>query len=54
VEFSFGDVPDKPIETPDFRSRSIGMLQRTRFRLGKDGHFLELQMPLGPTGRPIY
>jgi hypothetical protein len=54
VEFSFGDVPDKPIDTPEFRTRSIGMLQRTRFRLGKDGHFLELQMPLGPTGRPIY
>jgi hypothetical protein len=54
VEFSFGDVPDKPIETPEFRSRSIGMLQRVRFRLGKDGHILELQIPLGPTGRSIY
>jgi hypothetical protein len=54
VEFSFGDVPDKPIETPEFRARSIGTLQRIRFRLGKDGHVLELQMPLGPTGRPIY
>lgn len=54
VEFSFGDVPDKPIETPEFRERNVGMLQRIRFRLGKDGHFLELQMPLGPTGRPIY
>jgi hypothetical protein len=54
VEFSFGDVPDNPIDTPEFRSRSIGLLQRVRFRLGKDGHILELQMPLGPTGRPIY
>src|SRR5277367_3249849 len=54
VEFSFGDVPDNPIETPEFRSRSIGTLQRIRFRLGKDGHVLELQMPLGPTGKPIY
>jgi hypothetical protein len=54
VEFSFGDVPDNPIETPEFRSRSIGMLQRVRFRLGKDGHILELQIPLGPTGRSIY
>jgi len=25
-----------------------------RFRLGKEGHFLELQLPLGPNGRPIY
>jgi hypothetical protein len=54
VEFSFGDVPDKPIDTPEFKERNVGMLQRIRFRLGKDGHILELQMPLGPTGRPIY
>jgi hypothetical protein len=54
VEFSFGDVPDQPIDTPEFKERNVGMLQRIRFRLGKDGHILELQMPLGPTGRPIY
>jgi hypothetical protein len=54
VEWSFADLPDKPIETPDWKERNVGTLDRVRFRLGKDGHFLELQLPLGPTGKPIY
>jgi hypothetical protein len=32
----------------------MGPVERVRFRLGKDGHYLELQIPLGPNGRPIY
>lgn len=54
VEWSFADLPEKPIDTPEWKERNVGNLVRVRFRLGKDGHFLELQMPLGPTGRPIY
>ena len=54
VEWSYADRPPKPIETPDWRVRNVGSMDRVRFRLGKDGHFLELQLPLGPTGRPIY
>lgn len=54
VEWSFADLPEKPIETPDWRERGLGRLQMVRFRLGKDGHYLELQLPLGPNGRPIY
>jgi hypothetical protein len=54
VEWSFANLPDKPIETPDWKERNVGTVDRVRFRLGKDGHFLELQLPLGPTGRPIY
>lgn len=54
VEWSMADVPDKPIDTPDFVERNVGSMERIRFRLGKDGHFLELQIPLGPNGRPIY
>ncbi len=54
VEWSYSDMPDKPIETPEFKERNVGSMDRIRFRLGKDGHYLELQMPLGPTGRPIY
>jgi acetyl-CoA carboxylase carboxyltransferase component len=54
VEWSYADVPDQPIETPDFVERNVGMMERVRFRLGKNGHFLELQIPLGPNGRPIY
>jgi len=54
VEWSYADRPPKPIETPDWRERNVGSMDRVRFRLGKDGHFLELQLPLGPNGRPIY
>ncbi len=54
VEWSLSDVPEKPLETPDFVGRNVGSMERIRFRLGKDGHFLELQFPLGPIGRPLY
>ena len=54
VEWSLADIPDKPIETPEWNDRNVGNMVRVRFRLGKDGHFLELQLPLGPTGKPIY
>lgn len=54
VEWSMANVPDQPIETPDFVERNVGSMERVRFRLGKNGHFLELQLPLGPNGRPIY
>jgi hypothetical protein len=54
VEWSTADVPDKPIDTPDFTGRNVGAMERVRFRLGKDGHFLELQIPLGLNGRPLY
>jgi hypothetical protein len=54
VEWSLADVPDKPLETPDFLARNVGSMERIRFRLGKDGHVLELQIPLGLNGRPIY
>lgn len=54
VEWSYADLPGKPIETPDWKERNMGPVQRVRFRLGKDGHYLELQIPLGPNGRPIY
>jgi len=54
VEWSYADRPPKPIETPDWRERNVGSMDRVRFRLGKNGHFLELQLPLGPNGRPIY
>jgi hypothetical protein len=54
VEWSYSDMPAHPIETPDWKERDVGLVKRIRFRLGKDGHFLELQIPLGPNGRPIY
>jgi hypothetical protein len=54
VEWSYSDMPEKPIDTPEFKERNVGSMDRIRFRLGKDGHYLELQMPLGLNGRPIY
>ena len=54
VEWSLADKPEQPIETPEWKSRDVGSMQRVRFRLGKDGHFLELQLPLLPNGRPAY
>jgi hypothetical protein len=54
AEWSLTDVPDKPIDTPDFLERNVGSMERIRFRLGKNGHFLELQIPLGMNGRPLY
>jgi len=54
VEWSYADLPEKPIETPEWKEKNVGQLVRVRFRLGKDGHYLELQLPLGPNGRPIY
>ncbi len=54
VEWSLAAVPDKPIETPDFKERNVGMVDRIQFRLGKNGHMVELQIPIGPTGKPLY
>jgi hypothetical protein len=54
VEWSLADIPDQPIDTPDFVERNVGSMERVRFRLGKGGHVLELQLPLGLNGRPIY
>jgi hypothetical protein len=54
VTWSFADLPDKPILTPDWTDRNVGRMQRLRFRLGKDGHVLELQLPFDINGRPIY
>jgi hypothetical protein len=54
LEWSLSEKPDQPLDTPEWKSRDIGPMQRTRFRLGKDGSFLELQIPLLPTGKPRY
>lgn len=54
VEWSLGDVPDKPLDTPDFKEKNVGLVDRIQFRLGKDGHVLELQLPLDINGRTMY
>jgi hypothetical protein len=54
VEWSTADIPEQPIETPDWKERNLGPVELIRFRLGKDGHVLELQIPFGPDGKPMY
>jgi hypothetical protein len=54
VEWSLADKPSEPLETPDWKTRDVGPMQRVAFRLGKDGHLLELQIPLNAKREPAY
>jgi len=54
VEWSLADKPDQPLETPEWKTRDLRSMEMVKFRLGKDGHFLELQLPLMVNGKPVY
>ena len=54
AEWSQADISNQPIEIADWSERDVGPVRRYRFRLGKNGHVLELQMPLKPNGQPMY
>jgi hypothetical protein len=54
VEWSPTDKPDQPLDTPEWKMRDVGSMQLVKFRLGKDGHILELQVPLLINGKPAY
>jgi hypothetical protein len=54
VEWSLSDLPSDPIETSEWKLRDVGLVERVRFRFGKTGHFLEIQLPLKPDGKPAY
>jgi len=54
VEWSLADKPDQPLETPDWKTKDLRSMQMVKFRLGKDGHFLEMQLPLLVNGKPVY
>jgi hypothetical protein len=54
AEWSYADIPDKPVEIVEWKERNIGSMQRITFRFGKNGHTLELQIPLGLNREPIY
>ena len=54
VEWSSADAPNEPIEIADWKERNVGPVQRVRFRLGRNGHILELQLPLRADGKPAY
>jgi hypothetical protein len=54
VEWSLADKPEEPLETPEWKARDVGGMERIRFRLGKNGYFLDLQIPLLPNGKTAY
>ena len=54
VEWSLSDKPEQPLETPDWKTRDLRSMELVKFRLGKDGHFLEMQLPLLINGKPVY
>ncbi|GAC1621552.1 MAG: hypothetical protein PVS2B2_27190 [Candidatus Acidiferrum sp.] len=54
VLWSSDSSPDTPLDTAEWKGRNVGPVYRVRFRLGKEGHFLELQIPLRPDGKPAY
>jgi len=54
VELSNSETSDQPLEISEWKERNVGQLLRVSFRLGKDGHVLELQIPLKPDGKPMY
>ena len=54
VEWSPSETSTDPLEIADWKERNVGPVQRVRFRLSKNGHLLELQLPMGVDGRPRY
>jgi hypothetical protein len=54
VEWSPADISEEPVETSEWKVRDVGLVQRVRFRFGKNGSFLEIQVPLLPNGKTAY
>ena len=54
VEWSPSDIPDQPIDTSEWKVRDIGSMERIKFRFGKTGNFLDIQIPLLINGKPAY
>ncbi len=54
VEWSPSDTSDQPVETSEWKIRDVGPVERIRFRFGKDGSSLDIQLPLLRNGKPAY
>jgi hypothetical protein len=54
VEWDLADKPTEAIESGEWKTRDVGPTQRIRFRLGKGGNVVELQIPLLANGKPAY
>jgi hypothetical protein len=54
VEWAPSDAPADPVETSEWKARDVGPMRRVRFRFGKTGNFLDIQLPLLANGKPAY
>ena len=54
VVWSASDLPEQPVETIEWKIRDVGPVQRIRFRFGKNGSVLDIELPLLPNGKPAY
>ncbi len=54
AEWSPSDLPTEPIETSEWKTRDVGTMRRVKFRFGKTGNFLDIQIPLLINGKPAY
>jgi hypothetical protein len=54
AEWSTSDIPEEPIETSEWKVRDVGPMRRVKFRFGKSGNFLDIQLPLLRNGQPAY
>jgi hypothetical protein len=54
LEWSPSDIPAEPIETSEWKARDVGPMRRVKFRFGKTGNFLDIQLPLLANGKPAY
>ena len=54
VEWSLANLPGDPIEITEWRSRDVGLVRSMKFRFGRNGHTLEIQIPLQANGKPAY
>jgi hypothetical protein len=54
VQWSPSDLPPDPIDTSEWKVRDVGPMKRIVFRFGKNGNFLDIQLPLLINGKPMY
>jgi hypothetical protein len=54
IEWSPPDIPDQPLETTEWKVRDVGPVERVRFRFGKNGSYLDIQLPMLPNRKPAY
>ena len=54
VEWSPADVSEQAVETSEWKIRDVGPMQRIKFRFGKNGGVLDIQVPMLPNGKPAY